>query len=383
MKPQVDYRFAVDVLGDAASVLSFWPQVKDDPELGPDEALSALATWSHLDRFPPESLDQSVVGEFNALVARDAPALVACFSHLTFIDDWLDELERLDESWDWITENDDGDQANLGAARLFRTLDQFSLAYHASQRILRDDDAPGEQKADLDVIGQEVAEGERLLREQPDIFLGAAVLASAQFGQFRNDLLEYDDRLWETTLKHQVLDELLEERDAEPTQRLTQHEIDELLSVARTVKPTLQPIPIIVILPLLRNLRARPQRHAAAATHRDDSADEMQLEFANHKIPVSDDPAVQMELIPEIDDTGELSGLDISLEGDRQEVSRYVEAVLISESMKKPRVIDLRESGFGTLCFDDDVEKEELLRSDPLKIVLRDNHDQEHLVLVR
>ena len=236
----------------------------------------------------------------------------------------------------------------------------------------------------LRAVIEEVAEGEDFLRDHPDIFLGAAEIASANLSRYRPDLDQVDELLWETTLKHQVLEELLDERDAEPTQRLTQQEIKELLQVARLSEtPPVQAIPIVVVLHLFRGRPARRQRGPGAATGHDDSWDEVQLGLANHKIPVSDDPTVKVEMIPEIDDEGELSGLDISLEGDPQDVGRYVEAVLTSESMKKARVIDLKESGFGTLCFDDDVEKEELLRSDPLKIVLRDKHDQEHLVLVR
>lgn len=134
MTPRTEYCFEKEIQGDVASILSFWPLVRDDSQLGPDEALRVLATWSHLERFPRERLDDAVVGELDALVNRDACKLVGCFSRLSFIEDWLDEVEQLDESWDWIGDEDAADQANLVAIRLFQTLDESSLACHASRR---------------------------------------------------------------------------------------------------------------------------------------------------------------------------------------------------------------------------------------------------------
>jgi hypothetical protein len=380
MTLQVDHRFVVDAVSDAASSLSFWPQVKDDSELGPDEALRVLATWSHLDRFPPEDLDRDVVGEFNALVARDALTLLARFSCLTFIEDWLDEVERLDEAWDWIAENDAADEANLVAARLFRTLDQFSLACHASRKLLGDN-APSEQRADLDAIGQEIVEGEQLLREQPGIFLGAAALASGQLRQFREDLLDHDDRLWETTIKHQLLDGLLEERDAEPTKR----EVDELFRVARTIEtPPLQKEQPAEILPLLRRFREEVEspdrtRRAAAAANGEGPGAGTRKELADRRVPIEGDPAVQVSLVPEVNNQGQWNGLDISLFGDQQNVGKYVKAILRSASLKEPRVISL-ESGVGTLFFDDELRTDQV---DALRITLQDKQGRERLVLAK
>jgi hypothetical protein len=262
MTSQVEYRFEEEVQSDVSSILSFWPMVKDDPDHGPDEALRVLATWSHLERFPRETLDQAVV---DTLVKQDASKLLCWFSCLTFIDDWLDEAEQLDESWDWITDEDAADQANLVAIRLFQTLDHFSLACFASRRLpgTEIEDALG---AKLDAIEEEVAAGERFLREQPDIFLGAAVLVAGRLRRYRENLLESDDRLWETTLKHRVLEELLEERSAGLTQRLTRQEIDELLEVEGAIEN----LPFRTRLPEME--RSQP---AAAATGLDRSRAEM------------------------------------------------------------------------------------------------------------
>jgi hypothetical protein len=232
MTTRPEYGFEKEIQGEVASILSFWPMVRDDSDLGPDEALQVLATWSHLKRFPPNALDQAVVDELDALVLQDASKLLSCFSCLSFVEDWIDEAEQLDESWDWIADDDAADQANLVAMRLFQTLDQFSLACYAGRRLLGIE-AEDARRADLDALEGEVAEAEQFLSEHPDTLLGAAGLTSARLGRYREDLLECDERLWETTLKHRVLEELLEERaTVRAPQALTRMELETLLAVA-------------------------------------------------------------------------------------------------------------------------------------------------------
>ncbi len=374
MMPQVDYRFEVDVLSDATSSLSFWPQVKDDPDLGPDEALRSTGNMVSPGPLRSREPRSGCRPGIQRLGRPGRAALVATFSRLTFIDDWLDEAERLDESWDWIAENNAADEANLVAARLFRTLDQFSLACHASRKLLGDD-TPSEQRVDLDAIGQEVAEGERLLREQPDIFLGAAVLASAQLRQFRKDLLEHDDRLWETTLKYQVLEEVLEERDTAPAGRLTQREIDELLEGARTIEaPPIQEERRAEILQYgLKRFFGERSERAAAAAGGDRSLNEERLQIARLRGSVEGDPAVEVALIPEIIQ-GRRSGLVIRLFG--EDVGRYIKAIVSLESSSKPKEVPLA-LGAGKLG---EAESEALSQTDNLSIILRDHHDCERSI---
>jgi hypothetical protein len=323
------------------------------------------------------------VDRLNEAVQHDAAKLVERFSELTFIDDWIDDSEALDESWDWILDNDEADEADLSEICLFDTLDRFSLACHASHKLLPEG---AEVPEDLRTLIEEVAEGENFLRDHPELFLGAAQIASANLARYRPDLDEVDELLWETTLKHRVLEELLEERDAEPAQRLTQQEMDELLQVARTIEPPpLQeerPAEILVGF-FGEEESTNGTRRAAAAIGRNDSLHEKQLERANRRAPVEDDPAVQVALVLEIDDHGRWNGLDISLFGRQEAVDRYDKAVLSSESMRDPCVVDLT-SGVGTFFFDDDIGAEDLLRSGTLKISLRDRHNsREHSVLLR
>jgi hypothetical protein len=233
MNADSEYRLEERVLGDVESLLSFWPLVREHPDIGPREAMRVLATWSHLQRFSPDLLDHDIVGKLNEAVQGDATKLVERFTELTFIDDWIDDSESLDESWDWILDNDAADEADSYALDLFDVLDRFSLACRASQKLLPEG---SEVPEGLCALIEEVAEGEDFLRDHPEIFLGAIEIASASLARYRPDLDQVDELLWETTLKHRVLEELLEERSAGLTRRLTQQEIDELLEVERSVE---------------------------------------------------------------------------------------------------------------------------------------------------
>jgi hypothetical protein len=370
MSEDSGYRVDEQLLGDVESLLSFWPLVRDHPEIGPREAMRVLATWSHLQRFSPDLLDREIVGKLDDAVRGDATKLVERFSELTFMDDWVNDSEALDESWDCILDNDAADEADLSGICLFDVLDRFSLACHASQRLLPQG---SEVPEGLNALIEEVAEGEDFLRDHPDIFLGAIEIASANLARYRPDLDQVDELLWETTLKHRVLEELLEERSAGLTQRLTQQEIDELLEVERSVE----------ILPFLRRFREMEQsQRAAAATGLDRSRAEMRIHLATQRFPIEGDPTVEVAIVPEISNEGQWNGLDISLFGDRDRVGQYVEAVLSSESIKDPQVIALT-SGVGTLFFGDDIGTDRLLQSGALRITLRDSVDREHLVRVR
>ncbi len=136
MSADSEYRVDEQLLGDVESLLSFWPMVRENPEIGPREAMRVLATWSHLQRFSPDLLDQEIVGKLNDAVQGDAAKLVDRFSELTFIEDWINDSEALDESWDWILDNDAADEADLSSLCLFDVLDRFSLACHASRKLL-------------------------------------------------------------------------------------------------------------------------------------------------------------------------------------------------------------------------------------------------------
>ena len=178
------------LLGDVESLLSFWPMVRENPEIGPREAIRILATWSHLQRFSPDLLDQEIVGKLNDAVQGDAAKLVNRFSELTFIEDWINDSEALDESWDWILDNDAADEADLSSLCLFDVLDRFSLACHASRKLLPEGSAIPEG---LRTLIKKRHEGEDFLRDHPDIFLGAIEIAFGQSGSIRPDLDEVNE----------------------------------------------------------------------------------------------------------------------------------------------------------------------------------------------
>src|SRR5580704_11739283 len=67
-----EYRVEEQLLGSVDSLLSFWPLVREHPEIGPRQALGVLSTWSHLQRFPPALLDQPIVDRLHEAIQSDA-----------------------------------------------------------------------------------------------------------------------------------------------------------------------------------------------------------------------------------------------------------------------------------------------------------------------
>ena len=223
MSGDAEYRVEEQLLGSVDSLLSFWPLVREHPEIGPREALRILSTWSHLQRFSPVLLNRRTVDLLHKAVQNDAARLIEQFSALTFVDNWVDDAHALDESWDQIVDNDAADEADLSEILLFDTLDRFSLACHASQKLLPHG---AEMPENLKALIEEVAEGEDFLADHPDVFLGAAEIASANLTRYRPDLDQVDELLWQTTLKHRALEELLDERELEQeTRKLTRDEL--------------------------------------------------------------------------------------------------------------------------------------------------------------
>ncbi len=388
MSANAEYRVEEQLLGSVDSLLSFWPLVKEHPEIGPREALRILSTWSHLQRFSPALLDRQTVDRLHEAIQNDAAKLIERFSEVTFVDDWIDDAEALDESWDRIVDNDAADEADLSEIRLFDTLDRFSLACHASQKLLPQG---SEMPENLGALIEEVAEGEDFLQAHPDIFLGAAEAASANLGRYRSDLDQVDERLWETVVKHRVLEEMLEERDAEPTQKLTQQEIDELFPAAPAIQTPLQEEPPAQILQLRLKKHFYRQRHrsaaaatsgdrslkAAAATSGDRSLKKERLQIADLVGSVEGDPAVWVKLIPEIVEGGR-NGLMIRVLGGQEDVGRYVKAIVSLGSAMEPREISL---AFGAANLSE-AEGEALSQTDSIndRIILRDRHDCERPV---
>ncbi len=196
------------VLGEIDALNSFWPLVREDEDIGPREAVSVLSTWAHARRFSPETKDASLVERLNALVQGDLTQLVESVLKFDFPDDCVESGKELDEAWDFLIESDKIDDLECAIREMFYSLDRFSLAIYAVGRL-----APylcsSPQFQDLQ---RRLDSAEEYLQLNADVFLSAAIYASTLFDAYRPDLFDFDQQLWETTLKHRCLQELIDDQ---------------------------------------------------------------------------------------------------------------------------------------------------------------------------
>ena len=215
------------VLGEIDALLSFWPLVSGDPDIGPRQAVNILSTWAHLRRFPLKTTDESLVERLNVLVRSDPKQLAEAALRFAFPENWPESAEELDEVWDFVVESDQIDDLERSVREMFYSLDRFSLALYAVERLVP------ELRANprFMELRHRLENAEEYLQINPDVFLSAAVYASTLFNSYKSDLYEFDERLWETTLKHRQLQELLDEGEI-PSSR--QHSPADLIFVDDT-----------------------------------------------------------------------------------------------------------------------------------------------------
>ena len=196
------------VEGEVNALVTFWPDICDDDTISSDVAFDLLAIWAHLRRFDVASLDEFLGESLTALLSRDKDAIIDAAMRNPFPVDWAEVADRIDETWDQVT--DDDDIANLEDAinEHFESLDRASLVAYAVGKL----DAARTDNDRLEKLVDTVELGEEYLADHPDVFLPAAVMASSMLDSYRHDLHEADEQLWETTLKHRSLQELIDEQ---------------------------------------------------------------------------------------------------------------------------------------------------------------------------
>ena len=62
-------------------------------------------------------------------------------------------------------------------------------------------------------LARRLDSAEEYIQSNSDVFLSAAVYASTLFDAYRQNLFEFDEKLWETTLKYRCLQELVDEQE--------------------------------------------------------------------------------------------------------------------------------------------------------------------------
>ncbi len=200
------------VQGTIDALVSFWPEIREDDAIAPEIAFPLLADWSHLQRFDPATLDTGLVRQLNTLVESDAELLGKKALAYRSLQNWGADAEQLDEAWDSVVDADEIYELEREINKLWHLLDNGSLVAFAVVKLklsLCDDEQFQAYRA-------AVESAEVYLAENPDVFLPDAVLASGMLDAYRPDLHEVDAALWDTTLKHRSLQELLEEQDHPP-----------------------------------------------------------------------------------------------------------------------------------------------------------------------
>jgi len=219
------------VLGELDALQSFWPSVREKPELAPREACNVLAAWAHLRRFPPESLPVERVTKFNDFVVMEQDNLVAAFMQMSFLDDWITAARGLDASWDSVVEAEATEQLEILARDLFASLDRYTLADYAASALAtrwQHDHARTHRAAE---------EAEQLFETLVMAFLPAADYANDLDDAYRLDLFDYDYELWLTTNKYWYLVETLEECEHPPEIVLSEQDKEAIRALARELTP--------------------------------------------------------------------------------------------------------------------------------------------------
>jgi hypothetical protein len=207
------------ISGEVDSLVSLWPDVRDDDELAPSEAMHLLAVWAHLHRFVPETINEEVTPTIQQLIENDVRRIVERFAEGPFPDTWCATADELDEAWDNTIDDTAIAELERESRDLFDLLDRFGLALYAAHKLAE----RSTDEARLSETEERVRQAEQYLATYPDRFLPAATYATALLEAYRPDLDSFDEQLWRTTLKHRRLQELLDERDSpSPLPRLDQ-----------------------------------------------------------------------------------------------------------------------------------------------------------------
>ena len=197
------------VQGEIDALVSFWQDIRDDDLIGPDVAFDLLATWAHLRRFDSNTLDEGLVTRLNTLVSSDLGLVCERTLDFPFPTNWPDEASRLDDEWDYVVDDDQIDKLEHAIREHFELLDRGSLVAYAISTL----GSPHCEDERYKLFLKSLLRAENYLADDPSVLLPAAVYASSMLDSYRHDLYDVDEMLWDTTIKHRCLQELIDEQE--------------------------------------------------------------------------------------------------------------------------------------------------------------------------
>ena len=221
------------VLGRVNSLVAYWQEVRSNASLAPPESLEVLATWSHLRRFRPDSLDQDIVRRLDELIDYNREELVAQFMQCTFPVDWESHAEAIDEEWDTARTQDAADRLTGAIRSHFELLDRYQLALCTLNSGISLAGVSAPLSGFIARLTDRLRDAEYYLSDHIDVFFPAAPFATILLKTYREDLDSFDEYLWRTTLKYHRLEQLLEERDRDEcaTERFTPEQLRAMLKL--------------------------------------------------------------------------------------------------------------------------------------------------------
>src|SRR6266545_3492321 len=206
------------ILERALGLVEDWADWQGHPTQGPRTARDLLAMWGALARlYRPDQLPAEAA-PLSELLQREAPAILLAAAQAPGASAWLERAHELDRAWDFATDREAVRDLEFAAVTLFDELDRISLAACMAPRLASE--APTAEP--WATWRRQVAAAEGWFAGHVDAFLPVAPLAGATLAACRPDL-EEDEALWDTVLKHRLLEETAEELEAVPSfQRLSE-----------------------------------------------------------------------------------------------------------------------------------------------------------------
>jgi hypothetical protein len=193
-------------------------------------ARALLATWGNLCRLLDPAELPAEVAPLPGAVLESAPCWLAALGDNLDLSYWLAKSRSLAGAGDYALDSEAQRELELAALQMFEELDEDGLALCMARRL------PGAAgSADsLTDWARQLATNEAFFAAHLEAFLPGAWRVADFLNACRPNLDTSDPELWETTLKHRLLEEVAEESEADSvTVRLNEKDRQSILMQAR------------------------------------------------------------------------------------------------------------------------------------------------------
>jgi len=191
------------VAGEVSAILSSWVHTREMPDLAPDDAADLLAVWAHLQRFDLAHVPAALWRRLDTVVGTDSAKLCNVFTGALRPAIWELALQGLRQSADNAETNEDWSAADAQALLLFQQLDEAELALWAAHHLVKANNLP--LPDGLAAVIKGIEDCGTAFLSNLDLFLPVGSYAGGLLAAYRADLLGYDQKLWHTIWKFEIL----------------------------------------------------------------------------------------------------------------------------------------------------------------------------------